>query len=639
MKWLIVEDALRDHWGHWVEYLRTFQRGLKSCGDELTILCDRGADADLVSEFEAEPVLPQSIWHRMSDGAGALRRYARVPGHAFATFFALRKVLRGRRVKGKESRVASNDRRPEVGGQRTEVGGQETVTHAGVPDLIFVPTVLVHHLLGWWMLLKTRAVPKSSRVLLFFPNLPLRMDEKGEARWNNAPTTKLMARLFRAMRPWIEERRVILGVETKAMRSALAQLTGLPVLYLPHPVDVPPTELAGIVASEELRVKSNEQVDEVTRGELRVARQGGATAPAKAVVFGCYGAARAEKGSDILQAAIRKVLEEDPEIPAGFAFQWVEDFDDGQGRRVKLDALLKNHPKVEVINRYFQRQEYGRQLARTDAMVLPYQSRSYRVRVSRVVIEAMVHGLPVVTTEGTTMWNQVGEFGAGLPYVEGDARSLADAIRKMAAEFAVYRAAAQNRAPLAREHFSVATFRELLLAYLEADQLVLGDSHVAAWDWASVAGRTWAYGVPGATSQQLLERVKQWRVSSPNRLLLWVGTNDVLQGVPPEHTAANVDALLEAYQGGGDGRRASILEVPPLGRKLEEASARNEVIRRVNNLLARQAGRSGVSFIRWAAEATDADGFLDDRVTADGTHLNERGYEKVAAALAAGARI
>ena len=35
MKWVIVEDALRDRRGHWLEYVSTFVRGLTALGDEV----------------------------------------------------------------------------------------------------------------------------------------------------------------------------------------------------------------------------------------------------------------------------------------------------------------------------------------------------------------------------------------------------------------------------------------------------------------------------------------------------------------------------------------------------------------------------------------------------------------------------
>ena len=283
----------------------------------------------------ARPVLPESIWHRMGDGAGAVKRYLRVPGHAVATFFAMRKVFRGfnhglhgltrmgreqvnaqgtcagdafsnpftselardcentsptRSASGPAEAMRAETREmgsaggnqfadsmeflkgqsqaglqmdnqklptirtandPSAPGEYSSSvpirdirgsnfvtldSGPSTLGSGEAPDWIFVPTVLVHHLLGWWLLLKTGSVPRESRVLLFFPNLPIRLDDEGRAHWNGGPTTKLMAWLFANLRGEVESGKVVLGVETHAMRRALEGQIRMPVVYLPHPV-------------------------------------------------------------------------------------------------------------------------------------------------------------------------------------------------------------------------------------------------------------------------------------------------------------------------------------------------------------------------------------------------------------------
>lgn len=438
MNWLIVEDALRDHWGHWVEYLRTFQRGLKSCGDDLIILCDRGANPELVAELGAKPVLPHSIWHRMSDGAGALRRYARVPGHAFATFFALRRVFSFQSSVGREQKAEGRRQIADSKWLDAEGGSNEWA-----PDVIFVPTVLVHHLLGWWALLKTGVVPKSSRVLLFFPNAPVRLADDARAHMAPDATGRLFRWCIRQLADEVGSGKVILGAETHAMQRALTQATGVEFTYLPHPVDVP------------------KLVTRLPVGHLPKRRFSPPVTSSLPIVFGCYGGARWEKGADILQAAIRRVLEEKPEIPAKFVFQWMEDFDDERGRRVKLDPWLKNHPKVEVIDRYFADGEYAERLAATDVMLLPYRS-PYRLRVSRVVIEAMMYGMPVIATDGTTLAEQAAAHGCVAVCQEGSAEGLAKTIAEVAAGFGSMREAAAESAAQVERQFSVACFRQLL---------------------------------------------------------------------------------------------------------------------------------------------------------------------------------
>jgi glycosyltransferase involved in cell wall biosynthesis len=144
-----------------------------------------------------------------------------------------------------------------------------------------------------------------------------------------------------------------------------------------------------------------------------------------------------------------------------FVFQWVEDFRDGEGNLISIDPWLKNHPQVEVIGRYFQGDEYDEQLERTDVMVLPYRS-PYRLRVSRVVIEAMMNGMPLIATRGTTLFEQAEKYGVVVGCEEGSAESLAEAILKAAENFEMMRVSAMQRSTTAAQSFSVGFFRDLL---------------------------------------------------------------------------------------------------------------------------------------------------------------------------------
>jgi glycosyltransferase involved in cell wall biosynthesis len=647
MKWLIVEDALRDRWGHWSEYVSNFVRGLTALGDEVVVLCDRRAEGFILEQTGALPVLPESIWHRMSDGSGALKRYARVPVHAVATFLAMRKFFRsfdhrGHREHGggdgefSHSSTANTDmaagpcldkpsgaafsnpstselardsentslnrsaigpasaaalesasladaghsrsecsgvfeepsssllgsgaaktppaRAPgvpasafssvlisEISGKKNseplDTGLSTLDSNPAVPDVIFVPTVLVHHLLGWWLLIKSGSVPKGSRVLLFFPNLPIGLDDSGWPFWTAGPTTKLMAWLFGQLQKEVESGRVILGVETHAMQRALEGLIGMRVVYLPHPVEFPAEarrrrvedaseclttentvstedqivqKQGGALASQAGAEFSNPSTSELARDCENTSLNRSAIDPASAldsktsakpIVFGCYGAARWEKGSDVLQAAIRLVLQKAETLkseklkegfevaserwrvasgenqflpatsypllvtasgrPLHFKIQWVEDFRDGEGNLVSIDPWLREHQQVEVIGRYFEGDEYERRLGETDVMVLPYRS-PYRLRVSRVVIEAMLSGIPVIATRGTTLLEQAQAYGVGVGCYEDDAQSLSEAILEVLVGFEKMRDIAIKKSNKASDSFSVATFRQKL---------------------------------------------------------------------------------------------------------------------------------------------------------------------------------
>jgi glycosyltransferase involved in cell wall biosynthesis len=90
-------------------------------------------------------------------------------------------------------------------------------------------------------------------------------------------------------------------------------------------------------------------------------------------------------------------------------------------------------------------------------MVLPYRS-PYRLRVSRVVIEAMLLGMPVIATKGTTLFQQAEELGEVVGCEDGSEESLAEAILEVAASFGRLQEDARLKAKTAAESFSVRYF-------------------------------------------------------------------------------------------------------------------------------------------------------------------------------------
>jgi hypothetical protein len=418
LRWWIVEDALCERKGHWFEYLRTFQHGLVAEGDQVRFFASRECLAEVAREFKAEPLLPKSIWSRMSDGAPKWRRLLRIPAHALATYRAISQLLDGCSAPNAPSSQLPADR--------------------ALPDLIFVPTVLVHHLAGWLPLVRRKLRSVPTRVLLFFPNTPLESDANGQLRLAGEPTAKLFRWYIRRFAPEVASGKVVLGAETRPMAKALSDITGVSFTYLPHPVDFSAEASTAVV----------DNLPENNRPLL----------------CGAYGAARADKGSDLLQKAVRQLLEESPEIPAKFALQWIKDFRDEHGNMVSCDPWLRDHPKVEVIDEYFVGDRYREQLRKTDILLLPY-GKDYRLRVSRVVIEALVQGKPVVVAAGTTLEDQSREFGASVAFDNRSVASLVQALKEAVADIAKLGVQAHGQAPAARDHFSVATFRNILLSH------------------------------------------------------------------------------------------------------------------------------------------------------------------------------
>jgi glycosyltransferase involved in cell wall biosynthesis len=430
LRWWIVEDALRDRKGHWVEYLQTFKRGLAAEGDQVCFFASEECVPEVAVLFDAEVVLPRSIWARMSDGAPKWRRLLRIPAHGIATYHAVSKLL--------------------AGGSALHAPNSKLPADRALPDLIFVPTVLVHHLAGWVPLINWKLRDFPGRILLFFPNAPAYLDNDGCARINSDPTAKLFRLCIRALRNEVASGKVVLGAETEPMTKALTEMTGVPFTYLPHPVELFTDHLPATG-------------DSVGRlGDPSPQTPVPATAE-NPIVFGCYGAARHEKGSDILQCAIALVLKKRPDIPARFVFQWMEDFVDEEGQVVRLDPEVAAHRKVQVIREHFSEGGYEKQLAATDVMLLPYRS-PYCLRVSRVVIEGMILGIPLVVTRGTTLWDQASRYGCAKACDEDSAESVAEAILALLDEYEEASRRAKDCRTGALRHFSVAEFRNRLLS-------------------------------------------------------------------------------------------------------------------------------------------------------------------------------
>jgi glycosyltransferase involved in cell wall biosynthesis len=178
----------------------------------------------------------------------------------------------------------------------------------------------------------------------------------------------------------------------------------------------------------------------------------------------CFGAARAEKGSDILQDAIVRYRHRHPGSRAHFTIQWLEDFASNDNAMVRKHPKLLSDTQVRFLTRYFVDGEYPAALQKTDVMLLPYRLSSYGLRGSRVVIEAAVNAIPTIVTRGTTLANLTERFGAGILVSDGDAESLAEGIRAAELQFLDLRREAWSRRNGAIEHFSVANFREVFLA-------------------------------------------------------------------------------------------------------------------------------------------------------------------------------
>jgi lysophospholipase L1-like esterase len=160
--------------------------------------------------------------------------------------------------------------------------------------------------------------------------------------------------------------------------------------------------------------------------------------------------------------------------------------------------------------------------------------------------------------------------------------------------------------------------------------LMLGDSLTAWNDWQKAVGTHLNHGVPGDTTADLLRRIPRALSTRPDRIVLLIGTNDVIQGVPMEtlthHYTQILSELLEC-------EALFVLSVPPLEGGTVTAPF-NTAICQLNDWIREQMWKYGFSFVDLHAALQGDDGTLDPTLTTDGVHLSEAGYRRFGQLLA-----
>lgn len=180
--------------------------------------------------------------------------------------------------------------------------------------------------------------------------------------------------------------------------------------------------------------------------------------------FGSLGAARWEKGIDVFQSAIARLVARGEAQALNFIIQWNRPVLRPDGSIYSRDSRLADTPHVDWRDDVLTSQEYAEALAGIDCMILPYRRLMYQSRSSAVAVEAACAGIPMIYTADTWLSDFVGEQGAGIAVADGDVEGLADAILTMAADYPAFKAQAVERSTVARARNSPEEFARVVWA-------------------------------------------------------------------------------------------------------------------------------------------------------------------------------
>ena len=400
MKFLIAEEALTDRRGHWFEYIATISKQHKASGDTVKIAANSKAIQEILDELNADPVFPSNAWRTDRKNQSSIGRLKEVWDHNSSLFNSMDKYIE----------------------------------ENGNFDVLFVPTILIDHILGWRKFAKKHAGKSVKKIVLFFVNgQGVYHGPDKPISFPSSPKKWLFKHALNSLKPEVENGSVLFGCETREMAKEYETFCGLPFHYLPHAVNDIPLE---------------KDTD---------------TPKQAPITFAQLGFSRFEKGTDLLQEAIVKFLKDYPEADVRFVLQWLSNFEMGNGAICRKHPDLLSSPKVEFIEKALDSTGYESVIKETDVMVLPYRLSSYYARVSRVAIEAAINSIPMIFTKKS--WNESlvkDGHGAGEGFESENIDSLYQAIARTVENIESLRTQAEERKTSALEHYSAATFEAYL---------------------------------------------------------------------------------------------------------------------------------------------------------------------------------
>jgi glycosyltransferase involved in cell wall biosynthesis len=297
-------------------------------------------------------------------------------------------------------------------------------------DIVFFPTAS-HYQLFAISRLQRRHPNYLRRAAIFFVQQPTwwPMGAQEPRADKIAGLLKLQLARFRGLQ---QNGRTVFAVETSRARQEFEDLAGIKVGLWPHPVAV-------AVASP--RAKANGPV-----------------------IFGSFGFARHEKGSDLIAAAIESALADARFAGCQFVIQWGTNFQMPDGSTAVLADHIRANPRVRVIDHALDEPTYLKELHAVSALLLPYRKSSYYGRLSRISIEAAAAGIPMIATPGTHLEEVIREQGAGIVLADESPEALVAGMAEYLSRAGELHETAARRAPVAATANSAGRFLEVMRA-------------------------------------------------------------------------------------------------------------------------------------------------------------------------------
>jgi glycosyltransferase involved in cell wall biosynthesis len=397
---LLCEEGVKTFAGHWAPYNQAIADGLCASGIACQIAGHVDADQSVRKTLDFQPVFHYSRWDGTYEHQSWIARKFLILLHNWRVYRDMSAFLK----------------------------------RSGPYDCIFCGNILVYHSLAWYWLSRRFLGKKFHNLVLML----IQPAGKLEHATGQYVFPKRSVLLRWSLQHTIDRSRgrVRLAVETPEAQIEFGQLVKRPIERLHHPVDFPKSWNPKPLAKNKIRR------------------------------YVCPGFARHEKGSDVLQDAIRIGQEQLLALNIKFTFQWKADggFRRKEGNIEGRDKTLEANGLVQYEESVLSGMDYWDFLANSDLLVLPYRCDPYTTRLSRVTIEAMQVGRPIIYPKGSWLEFAVNESGVGVGFDDGSPKSLLGAIIEATSNLDALKVAAHAKASQARIRYSSKSFADELIS-------------------------------------------------------------------------------------------------------------------------------------------------------------------------------
>jgi lysophospholipase L1-like esterase len=161
----------------------------------------------------------------------------------------------------------------------------------------------------------------------------------------------------------------------------------------------------------------------------------------------------------------------------------------------------------------------------------------------------------------------------------------------------------------------------------KGDIVFLGNSLTAQCDWADLLDnpKIKNRGIPGDSSDGVLERLGLILEQKPSQIFLMIGINDLLFH-PPEYVIQNYKSIVERIRNTAPETQLFLYSILPVNSQIRIIPIKNDDIRLINQSIQKIAADNDLIYIDLHTHFTNKDGALFAKFTSDGIHLNGDGY-------------